>query len=142
MVQFGYVKFNSDYLEEVNDVTNCYERMTIASNNTILRAGPGFDQVEITTLESGNVITRIDNSGRYNFGGELWDRVILPDGRQGFVTRDNLRDITHTKPENNDKNKTAEENIVNEIISNETINEINVNETISNEVNEWRKHYK
>ncbi len=140
MVQSGYVKFNANYLEEVNDVTNCYEKMTIANDNTILRAGPGFEHVEITTLESGNVITRIDNSGRYNFSGKVWDRVILPDGRQGFVTRGNLKDITHTEPENTNKNETTEGNIVNEIINNETINnytnETNVNETINNEVNE------
>ena len=132
----GFVKFNTDYLEEINDVTNCYERMTIVDDEIILRAGPGYDQTEITTLQRGNIITRIDNSGRYNFGGKIWDRVMLLDGRQGFLTRDSISKMTNNEPENNTiKNETIEQNIIDEnIITNNIVNEI-----INNEV---RKLYK
>lgn len=122
----GFVKFNSDYLEEINDITNCYEKMTVANNDIILRAGPGFDHTEITTLERGTAITRIDNSGRYNFEGKIWDRVMLSDGRQGFVTRDSINEITQNVPENTSKNETIEENA--------TGNNNIVNETINNEI--------
>lgn len=128
----GYVKFNSDYLEEIDDITNCYERMTIDKEETILRSGPGFEHVEITTLEKGNIITRIDNTGRYNRDGKVWDRVVLLDGRQGFVTRDSIKAMTNTKPENN-KNETVQENVVDENNVNET-NQNNIINEIGNNV--------
>ncbi len=114
----GYVKFNSDYLEEVADVTNCYE-IKVINNNTILRAGPSLEFAEITTLKAGDEIIRIDNTGRYNFGGNIWDRVILKDGRQGFVIRDALRDI-----DTNARNEVKEENIIEQNIIEENENNI------------------
>ena len=47
--------------------------------------GPGNSQTQIKTLSYGQQVTRIDNSGRYTFGGTTWDRIVLADGRQGFV---------------------------------------------------------
>ena len=161
----GYVKFNSDYLEEVADVTNCYEMKIINSDYT-LKSGPGLEFQEITTLKAGDILYRIDNSGRYNFEGTIWDRVILKDGRQGFVARDvlgnldeekenpntseNETDIKNNVEENNTNeenlvvvpNDTAEENIIiddNEIenmVINETVNETVQNDIIENEIEE------
>lgn len=93
----GYVKFNTSYLEEIDDLTNCYEEVTINKNDVILRVGPGLNQVEITPLDKGQVVHRIDNTGRYNIDGKIWDRVILSDSRQGFIARDNLQVIDYTE---------------------------------------------
>ena len=93
----GYVKFNTDYLEEISDVTNCYETMKIKANGTILRAGPGLEHVEITTLNAGDEVVRIDNTARYTFGGQIWDRINIKDGRQGFVIRDVLSDSSENE---------------------------------------------
>ncbi len=111
----GYLKFNTDYLEEVADVINCYEEK-ILNNNYTLRAGPGFEHTEITSLNAGSVVYRIDNTGRYNFGGTIWDRVILPDGRQGFLPRNILED----KEDKNEakENTTTENNIIQNEIGN------------------------
>ena len=120
----GYLKFNTDYLEEVADVVNCYEEK-ILNNNYILRAGPGFEHTEITNLNTGSIVYRIDNTGRYNFGGTIWDRVILPDGRQGFLPRNILED----KEDKNEakENTTTENNIIqNEIEDNNEIDFQNI----------------
>ena len=93
----GYVKFNTSYLEEIDDLTNCYEEVTINKQDTILRAGPGYSQIEITALDKGQVVHRIDNTGRYNFDGKIWDRVILSDSRQGFIARDCIEVIDYTE---------------------------------------------
>ncbi len=146
----GYVKFNSDYLEEIADVTNCYETKIVKNNGTILRAGPGLEFAEITNLKAGDEIIRIDNTGRYNFGGNIWDRIILKDGRQGFLIRDSLEDRNV-----NVKNEIKEENVTNEqqnaidseannifennnsVEENENLNETNENNEIeNNDVNE------
>ncbi len=144
----GYVKFNTDYLEEIADVTNCYEEKVINSTYN-LRAGPGYEHPEITNLKPGDIVHRIDNTGRYNFGGNIWDRIILSDGRQGFVIRDVLGNLDEEKnsnqtPENEvivenniaEENGTQEENITeNNNSENETTNE-NITENILNNVDE------
>ncbi len=81
----GYIYFNTDAWEEVDDVTNCSETVMLTGDQVNLRAGPGTDEAVITTLSQGQIVTRIDNSGRYNYGGIIWDRVKLSDGRQGFI---------------------------------------------------------
>ena len=93
----GYVKFNSSYLEEIDDLTNCHEEVTVTKDDVILRVGPGLDHIEVTTLTKGQVIHRIDNTGRYNIDGKIWDRVVLTDSRQGFVARENLQVIDYSE---------------------------------------------
>ena len=86
----GYIKFNSSIWEEIDDVTNCNEQMSLSGDGVNLRAGPGIGEPIITTLSKGQLVNRIDNSGRYSYNGITWDRVILADGRQGFISRDYL----------------------------------------------------
>lgn len=93
----GFVKFNTDYLEEIDDLTNCSEEVTVLKNDSVLRAGPGFNQPEVTVLNKGQVIHRIDNTGRYKIDGKIWDRVILSDSRQGFIIRDNIQIIDYSE---------------------------------------------
>ncbi len=93
----GYVKFNTSYLEEIDDITNCYEEVTVTNSDVILRVGPGYNQLEITHLNKGQIIHRIDNTGRYYIDGKIWDRVILSDSRQGFVARDNIHEIDYNE---------------------------------------------
>lgn len=84
---WGYLKFDTSYLEEIDDLTNCYEPKAINSDNVPMYVGPGSSQVLITSLSLGQAVTRLDNTGRYTFGGTTWDRIVLADGRQGFVER-------------------------------------------------------
>ena len=93
----GYVKFDTSYLEEIDDVTNCYEEVTVINDDVILRVGPGFNQLEITHLAKGQVVHRIDSTGRYLIDGRVWDRVILSDSRQGFVARDNIQKVDYNE---------------------------------------------
>lgn len=93
----GYVKFNTEYLEEIADITNCHEEVSVTKNDILLRVGPGFDESEVSKLEKGQTIHRIDNTGRYNFDGNIWDRVILGDSRQGFVIRDNIKKVDYSE---------------------------------------------
>ena len=93
----GYIKFNSDYLEEIDDLTNCYETKMINADSVPMHVGPGSSQTILTTLSTGQLVTRIDNTGRYSFDGTTWDRILLADGRQGFVERKYLQDIDESQ---------------------------------------------
>lgn len=90
---FGYVKFNYDVWEQVNDVKNSNEVMVINGDDVALRAGPSTTEPVIMRLSKNSILTRVDNTGRYNIGGYIWDRVELPNGKKGFVARNFLADI-------------------------------------------------
>lgn len=87
----GYILFNSNYFEEINDITNCYEKVISIGTDVNLRVGPGTSHLSLTTIAYGQEMTRIDNTGRYNIDGKIWDRVKLSDGRQGFIAREYLK---------------------------------------------------
>lgn len=87
----GYVLFNASYFEEINDVTNCNEKVISTGTDVSLSAGPGTSHTSLTTIAYGQEMTRIDNTGRYNIDGKIWDRVKLSDGRQGFIAREYLK---------------------------------------------------
>lgn len=87
----GYIFFNTNYFEQINDITNCNEQVINIGQDVNLRAGPGLSQTSITEISYGQEMTRIDNSGRYNIDGKIWDRVRLSDGRQGFISREFLK---------------------------------------------------
>ena len=95
---FGYVKFDYAVWEQVNDVKNSNEVMVINGDDVALRAGPSTTEPVIMRLSKNSILTRVDNTGRYNIGGYIWDRVELPNGKKGFVARNFLED---TKKANN-----------------------------------------
>lgn len=84
----GYVANN--YIEKINDITNCNESV-IANTSVNLRNGPGTNETSvITTLIKGQALTRIE-TGKYNgLDGYNWDRVMLSDGRQGYLVSEFL----------------------------------------------------
>jgi uncharacterized protein YgiM (DUF1202 family) len=86
----GYIKFDSSAWEEISDITNCNEDVSISTDKADLRAGPASSEKVLTTLSKGQIVSRVDNTGRYTYGGVTWDRVIMNDGTKGFVQRSSL----------------------------------------------------
>jgi len=80
----GYI--SRSYLVEMADVKNC-NNSVVANTSANLRNGPGTEGTTIiTTLVKGQALTRIE-TGVYNLNGFIWDRVVLSDGRQGYVAQ-------------------------------------------------------
>ena len=94
----GYIKFKNDSWQQVNDVINTNEVMTVNADDVALRAGPGTKEIVIMRLNKNSIVTRVDNTGRYNMNGYIWDRVELSNGKKGFIARNFLED---TKKANN-----------------------------------------
>ena len=86
----GYIKFDSSAWEEISDITNCNEDVSISTDKADLRAGPASSEKVLTTLSKGQIISRVDKTGRYTYGGVTWDRVVMNDGTKGFVQRSSL----------------------------------------------------
>lgn len=90
----GYIA--SKYLEEIDTVQTCSELAVINGSGVNVRSGPGTSNTSIiTNLAKGTLVTIIDKKC-YNVGGLTWDRVILSDGRQGFVASNYLDLSTDT----------------------------------------------
>lgn len=79
----GYIARN--YIMSISDITNCNDTM-FATTGVYVRNGPGINGTrEITMLSAGQQVTRIE-TGKYNgLDGYNWDRVVLSDGRKGYV---------------------------------------------------------
>ena len=82
----GYVATN--FLTRIDDIKNCNDSV-IANTSVNLRNGPGTNGTAvITTLTEGQAMTRIE-TGVYNgIDGYNWDRVVLSDGRQGYIVNE------------------------------------------------------
>lgn len=103
----GYVARN--YIEQIGDIKDCEEQV-IVTTNTNLRNGPGLNGTTIiTTIIKGQLITRVEKD-KYNLDGYVWDRVLLPDGRQGYVAQKYVAQTTNNSTEN------TQNEITNEII--------------------------
>ena len=84
---------SGDYLQFINDVTNCNERVAISTTGSVnIRIGPGQSYTSLGTFRDGTTGTRILKDA-YFADGYTWDLVILDDGTKGFVASRYLRII-------------------------------------------------
>lgn len=104
----GYVARN--FIEQIADVKQMEEQV-IVTENTNLRNGPGLNGTTIiTTIIKGQLITRIEKD-KFNLDGFVWDRVIMLDGRQGYVAQKYI-----SVPKNDDSTENSKNEITNEIV--------------------------
>lgn len=83
----GYLARN--YIVETADISNCNDSMVL-NTTANLRNGPGTEGTTvITTLVKGQMVTRIEKD-KYNLNGYVWARVVLPDGRKGYIAQEYL----------------------------------------------------
>lgn len=83
----GYIAH--EYLTQIDDIINCNENV-VTTTGVYLRNGPGTDETTITLLNAGQQLTRIEKN-QYNLNGYIWDRVKLPDGRQGYIAQNYIK---------------------------------------------------
>ena len=92
--RMGYC--SGDYLNIINDITNCNDRVIVDTNDNIgtnVRTEPGTDQSYIlkAVVEGSTGIRIMKNV--YYADGHSWDIVIFDDGTRGFVATDYIRII-------------------------------------------------
>lgn len=74
------------------------QNVQITGNDVIIRNGKSRSSGEITRLNSGDIILRIEIGGT-EIDGYYWDKVVLADGTKGYVARDyitRIGDVTNT----------------------------------------------
>jgi len=70
--------------------TNCNQMVVIKKDNVYLYKEPKTSSTTAATLQNGQVVTRINNSGKYVSDGKIFDGILLANGKKGFVLRENL----------------------------------------------------
>ena len=73
------------------------ENVRITANDVCIRQGKSTNFTELTRLNKGQVILRIETA-TIKESGFYWDKIVLPDGRKGYVARDfieKVNDVTN-----------------------------------------------
>jgi beta-N-acetylglucosaminidase/uncharacterized protein YgiM (DUF1202 family) len=68
------------------------ENVKITGNDVCVREGKSTNFNEITKLKKGKVVLRIESATIKEYGF-YWDKVVLADGRQGYIARDFLEKV-------------------------------------------------
>ena len=66
----------------------------INANDVCVRNGKGTNYTVITTLKKGMKILRIELDNSKDSSGKYWDKVVLNDGRKGYISREYLTQIS------------------------------------------------
>ena len=85
----GYI--SSGYVKKIDTITNCNETVELTGTGVYVRNGPGKDKTTvITSLSRGQTVTRIEKGKYKNIDGYDWDRIVLSDGRSGYIASNYL----------------------------------------------------
>lgn len=74
----------------------------VTENDVIVRNGKGTNYSIVTTLKKGSKILRIELDNTKSSGGKYWDKVVLNDGRKGYISREYLEQISIQSNTNED----------------------------------------
>ena len=84
---------SGEYLQFINDVTNCNERVAISTTGSVnIRIGPDQSYTSLGTFRNGTTGTRILKDVYFD-DEYTWDLVILDNGTKGFIASKYLRII-------------------------------------------------
>lgn len=66
----------------------------IKEDDVCVRNGKGTNYTAITTLKKGTKLLRIELDNKKDSNGRYWDKVVLSDGRKGYISREYLTQIS------------------------------------------------
>ncbi|MBR3673782.1 MAG: SH3 domain-containing protein [Clostridia bacterium] len=73
------------------------QNVKVTGNGVAIRSEKSTSSSEITKVNTGDVLLRIETAGSQE-GGYYWDKVVLPDGRKGYIARNfitQIEDVTN-----------------------------------------------
>lgn len=73
-------------------ITTVTQNVQVTGDDVIVRSGRGTSNSEIARISKGTQLLRIEISGT-QVDGYYWDKVVLPDGRKGYMVRNYLNKI-------------------------------------------------
>ena len=88
---------DGSYISESNSIVT--QNVQVTGNSVTVRDGRGTSCGEIAKVNSGDVLLRIETSGT-QIDGHYWDKVVLPDGKKGYIARDYINQITDVENAN------------------------------------------
>lgn len=68
------------------------QNVKVTGNGVSVRKGKGTNTEELTKVNSGDILLRIEMAGSQE-GGYYWDKIVLADGRKGYIARNFITQI-------------------------------------------------
>ena len=87
-----YNNMPSDPAPSPAGTTTVTQNVKVKGDKVIVRTGRSASASEITKVNSNDVLLRIELAGNKQ-DGHYWDKVVLPDGRKGYIARDYIEQI-------------------------------------------------
>jgi beta-N-acetylglucosaminidase/uncharacterized protein YraI len=84
------------------------QNVKVTGNGVSVRKGKGTNTEELTKVNSGEILLRIEMAGSQE-GGYYWDKIVLADGRKGYIARNFITQIDNIT--NADINAVANVNV-------------------------------
>ncbi|MBR3720366.1 MAG: SH3 domain-containing protein [Clostridia bacterium] len=74
------------------EITLVTQNVKVKNDKVIVRSGRGSDKPEIAKVNKGDILLRIEISGTQT-DGYNWDKIVLPDGRKGYIARNYIEKV-------------------------------------------------
>ncbi len=68
------------------------QNVKVTGDSVTIRTGRGTSNAELTKVNSGDILLRIETAGA-EIDGHYWDKVVLPNGDKGYIARDYVTQI-------------------------------------------------
>jgi len=78
--------------QEPRDLGVITQNVKVKGNNVSIREGASTSSARITWVNTGDTLLRIEKASVTN-EGYYWDKVVLPDGRKGYIARNYIVEI-------------------------------------------------
>lgn len=94
-----YKNMPQDKSASPQGITIVTQNVKVTGNGVAVREGKGREYQEITKVNYGDILLRIEVSGIVE-DGYYWDKIVLSDGRQGYIAREFIQqidDVTNTE---------------------------------------------
>ena len=78
------------YVSENNSIVT--QNVKVKGDSVAVRDGRSTSSSEIAKVNSGDILLRIENAGT-QIDGHYWDKVVLSDGKKGYIARDYIEKI-------------------------------------------------
>ena len=87
-----YYNMPRDGYYKGDDISIVTQNVKVTGDSVTIRTGRGTSNAELTKVNSGDILLRIETAGS-EVDGHYWDKVVLPNGEKGYIARDFVTQI-------------------------------------------------
>jgi len=93
-----YENMSAELSAKPGDEKPVTQDVKLTGDSVAVRSGKGTNYSKITSLNKGAIVLRIELDNAKDQAGIYWDKVVLSDGKKGYISRQYLSEIAIQKP--------------------------------------------